>query len=174
MVKLKKYNYFKGKNPNDVSSVISSVCKFFELEGLSSLLLYKCDYKPSEIKYIISNNMKYENLKKFKELITDKSILFRLDILILDLNHETYETHLDFIRELNHLENIKFIILSNNTYNVKGDNNIRIFNCYREFNILDFTANEYIEDVNNGWKTDTESLKKSYIRSKKLNDLLND
>jgi len=173
MIDLRKYNYFTG----DVSSVangVSSIVKFLDLAGYNYILF--TPPKPSESNKIhdlclyhhLSNKIEFDNIDDFKEKILNKSNLFRVDLIVFDFwskRKMNWSSYLEVIKNLPQ----NFIIVSKE-FQYKSTDDVNDFLLQQEYKDLHKSEN-WITDRINGTTATIDSLKKSYIRDKKIEHL---
>jgi hypothetical protein len=173
MINLKKYNYFTG----DVSSVatgVSSIVNFLDLAGHNYVLF--TPPRPHESNKIydlclyhhLNNKIEFDNLEDFKDKILNKSNLFRVDIIIFDFwskKKMNWYPYLDIIQDLPQ----NFIIVSKE-FQYKSTDDVNDFLLRTEYK--DFHKHDtWLTDKISGQSSTIDSLKKSYIRDKKLEHL---
>ena len=90
MIDLKKYNYFTG----DVSSVargVSDLVKFLDLAGKNYILFSPPKSSNSDkiydlcLYHFFENKILFDGIDEFIEKISNKSNLFRVDFIVVDL-----------------------------------------------------------------------------------------
>lgn len=171
MVDLKKYNYFTG----DVSSVargVSDVVNFLDLAGYNYILF--TPPRPSESNKIhdlclyhhLSNKIEFDNIDDFKEKILNKSNLFRVDLIVFDFwSKRNWSSYYDVIKDLPQ----NFIIVSKE-FQYKSSDDVNDFLLQTEYKDL-HKSDTWLTDRINGTTATIDSLKKAYIRDKKLEHL---
>ena len=173
MVDLKKYNFFTG----DVSSVargVSDVVNFLDLAGYNYILF--TPPRPSESNKIhdlclyhhLSNKIEFDNIDDFKEKILNKSNLFRVDLIVFDFwskRKMNWSSYYDVIKDLPQ----NFIIVSKE-FQYKSSDDVNDFLLQTEYKDL-HKSDTWLADRINGTTATIDSLKKAYIRDKKLEHL---
>ena len=171
MIELKKCNFITG-DPRSVSFGVHSVLSFLELEGRNILLLSrpKSIDSSSSLKYLWNSKKEFTDFFSFKNLLKDKSVLFRVDLLVVDL----WGVRSIPIEYKNLLDEtgIQYIILSKQ-YHYKSSEDIGDFHIQSESD-GSFNTNYIITDKVSGWSSTIEDLKKSYIRDKKIGGIIGD
>ncbi len=184
MLYLKKCNYFTGDI--DALTSISSIIKVLEFDGVNYLSLSRNE---SILKHSLSNCIFFRNLDDFKQILTDKSNLFRVNLLIFDFMHLSVSNILEYKEEIDKT-NINHIILAKEYY-YKLNSDINDFHFRKEYKnesisnvgwvhnsntLSNFYSNSqvYISDNINKWSSSLESLRSAYIRDKKIDGLLGD
>ena len=176
MIDLRKYNYFTG-DVSSVASGVSSIVKFLDLAGYNYILF--TPPKPSESNKIhdlclyhhLSNKIEFDNIDDFKEKILNKSNLFRVDLIVFDFwskRKMNWSSYLEVIKDLPQ----NFIIVSKE-FQYKSTDDVNDFLLQQEYKDLHKSEN-WITDRINGTTATIDSLKKAYIRDKKIEHLFGD
>jgi hypothetical protein len=168
MIRFKKYNYFNGEKSH-VAHGISSIVKFMELTGLNYLLITGEKGKDNCLEHYLSNKIIYHDVSCFLDILQNKSNLFRLDLLVVDLWSVPQNKQSKYIDILSNIEIP--ILISTPYFHYKSVEDVNEFYLRTEYKEL-FKNDLWISDVNSKWTTTIESLKKSYIRDKKIEGLL--
>jgi len=173
MVDLKKYNYFTG-DKTSVGSGVSDIVKFLDLAGYNYVLFTPPKPFLSQkihdlcLYHYLDNKIEFSNVDDFREKILNKSNLFRVDLIVFDFWNIK---KINFSRYIEELENLpqKFIIVAKEfQYKTSDDvNDFLIQTEYKDLHKVDIWLNDKI----NGTTATIESLKKSYIRDKKIDHL---
>jgi hypothetical protein len=173
MVDLKKYNYFTG-DVSSVASGVSSIVNFLDLAGHNYVLF--TPPKPSESSKIydlclyhhLSNKIEFQNLEDFKEKIFNKSNLFRVDLIVFDFWSKKRINWEPFLNEIKNLTQ-KIIIVAKE-FQYKSTDDVNDFLLRSEYK--DIHKHEtWLTDKITGNSATIESLKKAYIRDKKIEHL---
>lgn len=173
MIDLKKYNYFTG-DVSSVASGVSSIVNFLDLAGYNYVLF--TPPKPSEsnkihdlcLYHYLNNKIEFDNIDDFKEKILNKSNLFRVDLIVFDFwskRKMNWGSYFDVIKDLPQ----NFIIVSKE-FQYKSTDDVNDFLLQNEYKDLNKSDN-WITDRINGTTATIDSLKKSYIRDKKIEHL---
>lgn len=176
MINLKKYNYFTG-DKTSVASGVSNIVNFLDLTGSNYILF--TPPKPSEsnkiydlcLYHYLNNKMEFNNLDDFKEKILNKSNLFRVDLIVFDFwskKKMDWNQYLDVIKDLPQ----NFIIVAKE-FQYKSTDDVNDFLLQSQYKELHKTEN-WLTDRINGSTVTLDSLKKSYIRDKKIEHLFGD
>jgi hypothetical protein len=176
MINLKKYNYFTG-DKSSVASGVSSVVNFLDLTGHNYILF--TPPKPSEsnklydlcLYHYLNNKIEFNNIDDFKEKILNKSNLFRVDLIVFDFwskKKMNWDNYLDIIKDLPQ----NFIIVTKE-FQYKSTDDVNDFLLQMEYKELHRTEN-WLTDRITGSTVTLDSLKKSYIRDKKIEHLFGD
>lgn len=174
MINLRKYNYFTGE-VGDVSRGVSQIVKFLDLSGYNYLLLTSDKSKKTCLYHYLDNKIVYHDVSDFSEIINNKSNLFRVNLLVIDLwgiSKSTQYKYFDILKKID----LPIIITSEEYTYVNSDdvNDFQIRTEYKEVGIHSgmFKNDIWISDKINNTTATIESLKKSYIRDKKIEGLL--
>jgi len=173
MVDLKKYNYFTG-DKSSVAYGVSDIVNFLDLAGHNYVLF--SPPKPSESNKIhdlclyhhLSNKIEFNNLDDFKNKISEKSNLFRVDLIVFDFwsrGKMNWSSYLEVIKDLPQ----NFIIVAKE-FHYKTSDDVNEFHLRQEYKEL-YKSETWITDKISGQSTTIESMKKAYIRDKKLEHL---
>jgi len=173
MIDLKKYNYFTG-DVSSVASGVSSIVNFLDLAGYNYILF--TPPKPSEsnkihdlcLYHYLNNKIEFDNIDDFKESILDKSNLFRVDLIVFDFWSKrkiNWSSYLEVIKDLPQ----NFIIVSKE-FQYKSSDDVNDFLLQTEYKEL-HKSDIWLTDRINGSTATIDSLKKSYIRDKKIEHL---
>jgi hypothetical protein len=184
MIELKRCNYFTG-DITCVSSAVSSIVKFLELDGRNPILF--TPPKPTSSKgnitnliYYITPQIIFNDFEDFKSKIEDPANRFRVNLMIFDfwaLNRALIPRYKELIDELG----IDYIIVAKE-YIYKESDNVADFHVKTEYKDLSFsgtyahTPNKseiWITNKIDGWTATLDSLKTGYIRDKKIDDIFN-
>jgi len=157
--------------------ILSSLVDFYDLIGKNVLYIYgdnntalKCNCIKSSTRFTW-------------EMVKDKimSNLFRLDIIIVSPN-----IYYDNISELINREiKLPTIYLTNSNVVVDDPHRLdsydygylffkkeQVFATLRQITSEDYQENYFIKDLKNDWVDSIDNLKKTWIRDKKIDDLL--
>jgi hypothetical protein len=177
VIDIKKYNYFTGDHPNHVSQGVSKIVKFLELTGVNYLLITP-DYTlhgKSTFYHYFDNKIKFTNLVDFVDIISDESNLFRLDLIIFDFWHLSKADFWLYKDEISRLNINSFIIAKEYGYSDNedvSDYSIRI--DYRDTNDFTNRSEIWLTDRINKTSSSLNSLRTSYIRDKKIDNIFGD
>lgn len=185
MLELKKCNYITG----DTHSVSYGLCKiidFLDTEGRTPVLLTPHHHesgntKGGPLRHIVRcSKIEFLNGDDFNRIVSDKSKMFRVDLIIADLWHLTLSSIMDYKEYLDQT-GLDYIIVSNK-YHYKESDDIRIYEIRSEsnsgysssvgFTSLDFTTTYFVKDKISGWESTLTDLAKSYIRDKRIDGII--
>jgi hypothetical protein len=176
MVDLKKYNYFTG-DKSSVASGVTDIVKFLDLAGYNYILFTPPKPIGSSkvhdicLYHYLDNKIEFNNIDDFKEKILNKSNLFRVDLIVFDfwsikkMNWSTY------LKEIENLTQ-KFIIIAKE-FQYKTTDDVNDFLIQTEYKEL-YKSEIWLTDKINNTSATIDSLKKSYIRDKKIEHLFGD
>ncbi len=173
MIELKKYNYFTG-NISEVGSAVSQIVKFFDLSGRNYLLF--TPIKPSSsskshdicLYHYLENKIEFSNIDDFTEKISDKSNLFRVDLLVFDFWSVNKNNLWKYIEKINEL-NIDSIIVAKE-YQYKSSDDVNDFLIRSEYKEL-HKSDIWIIDNQTKVSSTIESLRLAYVRNEKINNI---
>ena len=114
--------------------------------------------------------MEFNNIEHFKELINNKSNLFRVDLILLDFWNLNVSSIIEY-KEIIDKINIDYIILAKE-YHYKLSEDINDYHVKIESG-KDYHNEYLITDKISGWTSNLQNLTKSYIRNKKIDDIFN-
>ena len=170
MIEIKRCNYITGDN-NSVSFGLSRIIEFLETSGRTPLLLYN----DSSLKYFVNTSkIEFSSFSEFQDIIDNRSNLFRVDLLIIDL---WYASRLDQIlsykSSIDKL-NIDHIIISK-SFHYKNSDDIRIYELAKlpDDEVSFKHQNNYkITEKIGGWSSNLNDLTISWKRDKKIDDII--
>lgn len=174
MIELKRCNYITGQS-NSVSFGISKILEFFELTGKTPIFLYN---KDSQFQHFIhTSRIEFSNFNEFQDILSNKSNLFRVDLVICDLWHlKNVSQVLSYKQNLDKL-NIDYIIITNKYHYVEGDPIVNIYKIETEYtdNSNWYSEPKYwISEIVCNSKTTMDDLVLSFKRNKKIDDIIDD
>lgn len=180
MLEIKRCNYITG-DALSVSYGLSKVISFVETEGRTPIFLSKprsSNSKKTSLQYMVScSKLDFNNSHDFISILSDKSKLFRVDLIIVDMWHLNLPSVLEYKK---HLDNtgIDYIIVSSK-YHYKNSDDIRIYEMRSESiessvsgNFWDFRTVYHVKDKVSGWESTLDDLTKSYIRDKRIDGII--
>lgn len=182
MLELKKVTYITGESAA-ARDVIVEIERLFELDGKCCVLLVppKTAIGPlasSGLRYRIHTQLEYKSDKHLSELTDDRSNFFRVDYILIDLwgmNLKAAAHKIDMIKKLG----IPCIAAAESYHISSGDDETAEYRATtvqgEEMVQSAMGFNIYNREVVIQWggqKTTLASLKSSYVRDRKLDDLL--
>jgi hypothetical protein len=184
MIELKRCNYFTG-DIACVSSAVSSIVKFLELDGRNPILF--TSPKPTSsgknitnLIYYISPQITFNDFEDFKSKIEDPANRFRVNLMIFDfwtLSRGLIPKYKELIDELG----IDYIIVAKE-YIYKDSEDVADFHVKSEYKDLSTSSSTgymatrseiWLTNKIDGWTATLDSLKTGYIRDKKIDDIFN-
>lgn len=173
MIEIKRCNYITGDTPS-ISFGLSRIVDFLETSGRNIIFLHNNNLnKANNIKHFINTSkLDFHNINQFSEILDNRSNLFRVDLIIIDLLHiNQISSILDYKQILDKI-GIDFIILSNK-YHYKTGDDVRIYKIEREpSDDVHWRSEKYfITEKVDGWKSTIDDLIVSYRRDKKIDDI---
>jgi hypothetical protein len=163
---IKKCNYMTG-DVTDIGYSVSRIVKLLDISGRNYLLITKSTATTSLPLYL-SNNRTFNSFNDFKTLISNKSVLFRVDLIIFDFWHLSKDLIVLYKKEIDKLDIDHIIVAEEYYYNSTED--ISDYLLKRESK-YGFSSQIIIHDKINKWTSTLDYLVKSYIRDKKIDSL---
>jgi hypothetical protein len=177
MIEIKRCNYFTG-DVTDVASGVCQIVKFLEVDGRNYLLItpprsntQSKQRQSTNLKYSLSNQFTYENFDDFCKVLNNKSNLFRVNLLVFDFWHLSHQMVNNYKKEIDKL-NLDHIIVTKEYY-YKTSDDVNDFQIRTEYKDLHKSDTWITDNINKSTVT-LDSLKTSYIRDKKIDNLFND
>jgi hypothetical protein len=173
MVDLKKYNFFTG-DKSSLGSGVSDIVRFLDLAGYNYVLF--TPPRPSSsnkiydlcLYHYLDNKIEFNNIDDFRDKILNKSNLFRVDLIIFDFWSIKKMNWSSYIKELENLSQ-KFIIVAKE-FHYKTTDDVNDFHIRSEYK-EQYKTDIWVTDKINNTTATVDSLKKSYIRDKKIEHL---
>ncbi len=173
MIPLKKCNYITG-DTNSVSYAVNRIVRFLEDDGRNPLLFAKpksSSSKNTTLRYLIDNKIEFNDFFQFKSLLNDDGNLFRVDLLVFDFWHLSSNSIKEYQYEIDKL-NIDYIIVTKEYY-YKTSDDVNDYHIISDSKKSGFQTEYWITDKITGWTSNLDDLTKSYIRDKKINQVIN-
>lgn len=168
MIPLKRCNFITGDN-SSVSYGLNKILNFLELEGRNILVFYpKPNSSNSSLTYFVNNKKEYNGFDNLKSIIETEGILFRLNLIVLDIWHlrNISKEYIDLVKSTG----IDFILVSRN-YHYTSSEDVCDYHIKRESSLHRNSDQFFITDKLNGWTNDLDALRISYIRDIKIDKL---
>jgi hypothetical protein len=173
MIELKRYNYFTG-NVSDVGSAVGQIVKFFDLAGRNYVLF--TPIKPSSsskyhdlcLYHYLENKIEFYNLEDFLDKMSNKSNLFRVDLLVFDFWSIPKNLLWKYIEKIKEIEVDSIIVAKE--YHYKSTDDVNDFHVRSEYKELHHN-DVWITDNQTKVSSTIQSLKLSYIRDKKIDNI---
>ncbi len=178
MIEIKRCNYITG-DASSVSFGLSKIIDFLETAGRTPIFLHKpigYSSKPNSFDlkgFIHTSKLEFNNRYEFEELISNKSNLFRVDLIIVDLWHLNQVSSVIEYKQMLDKVGIDYMIVSSK-YHYKDDDNICIYKIEKEsLDSNNFMSGYkyWITEKVGGWSSTMDDLIISYKRDKKIDDI---
>lgn len=178
MIDLKKLNYFSGEE-SAVGKAVHQICQMHELAGNMSILFHSRTGAEIGLHHSMQPAHSYRTEADLSTMLSDKGLLFRADIVVIDawkMSSDRLDRIVGQIKDLGHL----FIIMSQSYHVVSGDD-IAEYTAQsniaegKQRNVLGFSVplrETLIKSKTENWSATTEELKASFVRDRRLDDLL--
>jgi hypothetical protein len=185
MIELKRCNYFTG-DIACVSSAVSSIVKFLEVDGRNPILFTPPKPMGSKSKsitnliYYITPQITWNDFEDFKSKIEDPANRFRVNLMIFDfwsLSRSEISRYKELIDEFK----IDHIITAKE-YLYKDSEDVADFHVKSEYKDLSTSSSTgymatrseiWLTNKIDNWTATLDSLKTGYIRDKKIDDIFN-
>lgn len=170
MLDLKKCNYITGQS-NVVSFGISKIIDFFENSGRTPIFL---SIKESQFSSLIqTSKIEFKNIKNFEELLSNKSNLFRVDLIVVDLWFLKNVSQVLSYKSILDKLNIDYVILTTKYHYIEGDENVSVYKIDSEYTDIksSFDVKFWISDLVSKNKTSMNDLVLAFKRNRKIDDL---
>lgn len=170
MIELKKYNYFTG-DKSSLAYGVSDIVKFLDLAGHNYVLFTPPRPTGSSKVYDLclyhhlDNKIEFENIDDFRKKVSNKSNLFRVDMIVFDFWSIKKLNCSEYIKEIRNLT--QNLIIVTKEFDYKTGDDVNDFNIRTEYKDL-YKSENWLTDKINKTTATLESLKMSYIRDKKL------
>jgi len=171
MIPLKRCNYITG-DVTSVSHAVSRIINFLEDDGRNALLFCKprtSNSTNTSLKYLIDNKFEFNTFEEFKNIIQTDGNLFRVDLLLFDFWHLSLSSIIQYKTIIEKL-NIDYIIIAKE-YHYKSTDDVTDYHVKSE--VKDYKSEYWITDNISKWTSDIDSLTKSFIRDKKISQVIN-
>lgn len=170
MLDLKKCNYITGQS-NVVSFGISKIIDFFENSGRTPIFF---SIKESQFSSLIqTSKIEFKNIKNFEELLSNKSNLFRVDLIVVDLWFLKNVSQVLSYKSILDKLNIDYVILTTKYHYIEGDENVSVYKIDSEYTDIksSFDVKFWISDLVSKNKTSMNDLVLAFKRNRKIDDL---
>lgn len=172
MIEFKRCNYITGDRVSDVSSAVSKIIDFIEMDGKNTILFHDDE---SSLRHFISNKRLFKGLNSIIDVISERGVLFRVDLIILDFwGYNTSGESFDDVKKYLDTLNIDYLIVAKK-YHYKSTDNICDYHItYESGDIHSFNSNDHKYIITNkitNWSSSLSDCKKSYIRDKKIGQI---
>ena len=171
MIELKRCNYITG-DPHSVSYGLSKIVDFLDTSGRNIIFLSKPETHKMTLKHFIKTSRREFKDRHEFDLLLNKSTLFRIDLIVVDLWHINQVSSIMEYKEVLDKVGIDYIIVSNK-YHYKVNDDICIYKIEKEnteSSVL--RVDKYlVTDEISKWSSSIDDLVISYRRDKKIDDI---
>jgi hypothetical protein len=181
MIEIKRCNYITG-DPHSVSYGLSKIIDFLDTSGRNIIFLSKPETHKTILKHLMKISRKeFKDRYEFESLL-NKSTLFRIDLIVVDLWHVTQVSSIMEYKEMLDKVGIDYIVVSNKYHYKEGDD-ICVYNIERQntdiktwnLSSSNLKIDKFlITDKIGGWSSTIDDLIISYRRDKKIDDIFGD
>lgn len=176
MIELKRVNFISGEK-NAISFGLSKILDFLDLTGRNIIFLGKPkDSSKTSLSYIVNFSKKeFRNFYEFRDIISSKSNLFRIDLIVVDLWEESVSDVITY-KEMLDKTGLDFIIVSDKYHYIVGSEDLTVNRLEQERNsnfnkIKNFETKYYVKNELTNQRYSFDDYTLSYKRDKKINDL---
>lgn len=178
MIDLRKFNYFTGEE-SAVGKAVYQICQIHELAGSMCILFHSRAGSEIGLHHSMQPAHSYHTDSDLLMMLADEGLMFRADIVVIDawkMSSVRLDRIVSKIKDLGHL----FIIISQSYHVVSGDE-IAEYTAQsnivegKQRNVTGFSVplkETRIKSKTENWSATTEELKASFVRDKRLDDLL--
>ena len=178
MIDLRRINYFTGEQAA-VGKAVHQICGMHELAGSMSILFHPRNMSDTGLHHSMQPAHAYRTEADLATMLSDKGLLFRADIIVIDA-WEMKSAALDRIVEKARCLDASLVIMAKSYHVVAGDG---VAEYTAESNIAEgkqrivmgFSVplkETRIKSKTENWSATTEELKASFVRDRRLDDLL--
>lgn len=179
MINLNKINFISG-DINTLGIGVSKTLDFLDLIGKNLIVFTKPKHHSNIVSYINKfNSYEFSTLSDIESLTSDSSVMFRVNLIVIDLWGESSEKVMYYKNQLEKL-NIDVIILSENYHYLIGDKNVSVYKILSE-KVIDENSNlnyfslhktkYFIKDQIKNTRYSFDDYLTSYKRDKKISDI---
>jgi len=182
MIKLSKVNYFTGEAAS-VASAVSKIVQFLEVEGTNPIFFTPeqagLGRKTQTIgkSCMIVPRIEFKGIIDFEEKIGDSGLMFRASLIVLDFWHLD-RSGIEEYKKIAMSKGLDCIIMAKEYIYNEGEDvsDFHVVVKYEEggSSLLGFKSRTTIHNKIDGWKSNLDDLKKTYIRDKKIGGILGD
>lgn len=147
MFGIKKINIITARNLSTLNMGVTKMLNFLDLIGYNIYFITKpkVDTNNSGLYHLLNfGRGEFKNIKEFERITTDKSELFRVNLIVVDLWDENIDNINEYKRMLN-ATNIDYIILTNTFHYIESDSNTSVSMLEAESN-GDYSILDMIND----------------------------
>jgi|LauGreDrversion4_2_1035121.scaffolds.fasta_scaffold01675_9 hypothetical protein len=186
MINLKRFNYFSGEE-SAVGKAVYQICQMHELAGEMAILFHNRNGGEIGLHHSLQPAHTYRTYVDLSTMLADEGILFRADIVVIDA-WKMKSDHIDQIVDQVKSMKICFIIIAQSYHVVVNSENMAEYTAHSNLvegkyrsvparsgfgqGIQIPIRDILIKSKTDGWSATTDDLKASFIRDKRLDDLL--
>lgn len=178
MIDLKKLNYFSGEE-SAVGKAVYQICQMHELAGSMAILFHSRTGSEIGLHHSMQPAHSYRTDTDLCTMLADKGLMFRSDVVVIDAWRMSSDRLDRIVSQINELDYL-FIIMSQSYHVVSGDQ-IAEYTVQsnivegKQRNVIGFSVplkETRIKSKTENWSATTDELKASFVRNKRLDDLL--
>lgn len=179
MIDLKKFNYFSGEE-SAVGKAVYQICQMHELAGNMSILFHSRNGSEIGLHHSMQPAHTYRTDAELSGMLHDAGLLFRADIVVIDAWKMKSERLYSVIGQLKDFAP-NFIIMSESYHVIKNSENVAEYTVQsnilhsKQRNVAGISMpirETLIMSKTENWSATTDELKASFVRDKRLDDLL--
>lgn len=186
MIDLKHFNYFSGEE-SAVGKAVHQICQMQELAGNMAILFYYDYTTKIGLQYQMQPAHSYRTNIELSNMLADKGLLFRTDIIVIDawdMDSENLDRIVEQAKDLGP----NLIIMAQSYHVVTNNENVAEYTAHSNLVEGKYRAvpprsgfgqgiqipirDTLIKSKTENWSATTEELKAAFIRDKRLDDLL--
>jgi hypothetical protein len=179
MIDLKHFNYFSGEE-SAVGKAVYQICQMQELAGNMAILFHSRNGGEIGLHHSLQPAHTYRTYVDLSTMLADEGLLFRADIVVID----AWKMKSDQIDQIvGQVKNMKIclIIMAQSYHVVVNNENVSEYTVhsnlvegkYKSYQGIQIPIRDIlIKSKTDGWSATTDDLKASFIRDKRLDDLL--
>lgn len=181
MIDLKKINYFSGEE-SAVSKAVHKICQMHELCGRNVVLFYNDHSSTFALQYQMQPAHEFSTFERITSMLDDKSLLFRVDLVVIYAYGLSAEMVDRIVRHIKDFE-VDFIVAAESYRVVNNSADVAEYTAHSNL-IQGKTKNisgmslpikeTRIKSKTDGWSATIDELKASFVRDRRLDDLLGD
>lgn len=181
MIDLKKFNYFSGED-SAVSKAVCKICQMHELCGRNVMLFYNDHSSTFALQYQMQPAHEFKTVENVTSMLDDKSLLFRVDLVVIYAYGLSAEMVDRIARHIKDFE-IDFIFAAESYRVVTNSADVAEYTVHsnliqgktKTIAGMSMPLKEIrIKSKTDGWSATVEELKASFVRDRRLDDLLGD
>jgi len=182
MIRLSRTNYFTGE-ANSVAGAVSKIVQFLEVEGTNPIFFTPEQSSISKKVQSIGKScmivprIEFKGIIDFEEKIGDAGLMFRASLIVLDFWHLD-RSKIEEYKKIVASTGLDCVIMAKEYIYNEGED-VSDFHVVVKYEdrisgstLVGFKSHTTIHNKIDGWKSNLEDLKKTYIRDKKIDGLL--